>query len=159
MEIFPIFLYALKMKIFFTYIPDYSEHFEFFCHFSRVVVGLHIIKGEVSTPRFFPSRQFPPYEKYAVDVNLFQLECPILTRAKRATSRNNVGGEVSLQGWKTLRGEKPRGEHRGGNYRGGKALAPSYAHIYVLLLWVSEPNDDSIDSRVWVARTALKPSK
>ena len=33
--------------------------------------------------------------KYAVDVNLFPLKSPILTRAKRATSRNNVRGEYT----------------------------------------------------------------
>ena len=35
------------------------------------------------------------YAKYAVDANLFRLESSILTRAKRATNRNTVGGECS----------------------------------------------------------------
>ena len=46
--------------------------------------------------RNFPPRKIPPHAKYAVDVNLFRLESPIITRAKRATNRNNVGGEHSL---------------------------------------------------------------
>ena len=46
--------------------------------------------------------------KYAIDANLFRLESPILTRAKRAINRNNVGGEV------------PWGEVSGGNCPGGK---------------------------------------
>ena len=76
--------------------------------------------------RNFTTRKFPPHAKYAIDANLFWLESPILTRAKRATNRNNVGGEVSPQGWKTLGGEtsggeKTGGEHRGGNFREGKA--------------------------------------
>ena len=54
---------------------------------------------EVSTP-VFPSGSFPPlpHAKYAVDTNLFRLESQILMREKRATNRNNVGGEVSPQG-------------------------------------------------------------
>ena len=48
--------------------------------------------------RNIPPRKVPGFAKYAVDANLFRLESPILTRAKRATDRNNVGGEVSLQG-------------------------------------------------------------
>ena len=55
-----------------------------------------------------PPRTIPPIKiihgnnvvwlctKYAVDANLFQLESSILTRAKRATNRNNVGGEHSV---------------------------------------------------------------
>ena len=57
------------------------------------------------SPPFFPLRKFSPYAKYAVDVNLFRLESPILTRVKRATSRNEVGGKMSPQWRKTLGGE------------------------------------------------------
>ena len=67
------------------------------------------------------------FAKYAVDANLFRLESLIVTRLKRATNRNNVGGKVSPQGGKTLGGEtsggkKTGGEHRDGNFRGGKTL-------------------------------------
>ena len=49
--------------------------------------------------------------KYAVDANLFRLKSSILTRAKRATNRNNVGGNISwgnIPGW-TIPGEIFRG--------------------------------------------------
>ena len=60
-----------------------------------------------SFQRCVPRRKFPPHVKYVVDANLFWLESPILMRAKRATSRNNVEGEVSPQGWETLGRERP----------------------------------------------------
>ena len=41
----------------------------------------------------FPPRKVPGFAKYAVDANLFRLESSILTRAKRATNRNNVATE------------------------------------------------------------------
>ena len=47
--------------------------------------------------------------KYAVDANLFRLESSIKTRAKRATNRNNVGGNIP--GW-----NDPGGIHRGEVY-------------------------------------------
>ena len=46
-------------------------------------------------PEYSP-RKGPGFAKYAVDANLFRLESSILMRAKRATNRNNVGGEHSL---------------------------------------------------------------
>ena len=58
-------------------------------------------------PGCFPSGTFPPMKsihgnnvvwfcaKYAVDANLSRLESSILTRAKRATNRSNVGGEYT----------------------------------------------------------------
>ena len=64
---------------------------------------------EVSTPGSFHPPVFLPHVKYAVDTNLFRLESSILTRAKRATNRNNVGGEHSL-------GEHTRVERSGGVY-------------------------------------------
>ena len=66
-------------------------------------------------PRIFSPRKFPPHAKYTIDANLFRLESPILTRAKRATNRNKVRGEVSPQGWKNIGGGKlPWGKNRGG---------------------------------------------
>ena len=91
---------------------------------------------DVFTPVFPPGLSTPEvsfHAKYVVDENLFWLESPILTRGKRAISRNNVGGEVSLQGGKLLGGEN-RGEHRGGNFLGGKGprtviASPVIGHI------------------------------
>ena len=65
----------------------------------------------------FPSSENSPrkvlgFAKYAVDTNLFRLVSSILTRAKWATNRNNVGGEHSL-------GEYTGMERAGGNFPGG----------------------------------------
>ena len=65
--------------------------------------------------RNFPPRKIPPHAKYAVDVNLFRLESPIITRAKRATNRNNVGGESVPPRVKNPRGETSGEEKPGGN--------------------------------------------
>ena len=51
--------------------------------------------------------------KYAVDANLFRLAFQILTRVKRATKRNNVGGAGNIPwgnvpGWNVPRGSIPR---------------------------------------------------
>ena len=48
---------------------------------------------------------------YAVDANLFRLESLILTRVKRATNRNNVGGNIpwgNIPGWNVPGGRIPR---------------------------------------------------
>ena len=66
-------------------------------------------------PQFFLPRKFPPHAKYTVDANLFRLESPIITRAKRATNRNNVGGKVSHPRVKNPRGETSGEEKPGGN--------------------------------------------
>ena len=58
-------------------------------------------KGDLN----IPPRKVPGFTKYAVDVNLFQLEFSILMQAKRATIRNNIATEK--------RGE---GEFSGGEY-------------------------------------------
>ena len=75
-------------------------------------------------PQLFPFRNIPSMKsmhgnnvvwlcaKYAVDANLFRLESSIWTRAKRATNRNNVGGEHSL-------GEYSGVERSGGNFLAG----------------------------------------
>ena len=72
--------------------------------------------------RNFPLRKFPPLSTYAVDADLFRLESPILMRAKRATNRNNVGGELSPHGVKnpTLREIPVRDDNYGPN---GKLLS------------------------------------
>ena len=61
--------------------------------------------------------------KYAVDVNLFRLESSILTRAKRATNRNNVGGEHSLEEYTGV-------ERSGRNFPGGVCLEPLKTPIH-----------------------------
>ena len=75
-------------------------------------------------PRLFPPRNIPPMKsmhgnnvvwlctKYAVDANLFRLESSILTRVKRATNRNNVVREYSLEVYIGV-------EHYGWNFPGG----------------------------------------
>ena len=80
-----------------------------------VHTGYQTLVGDQNfPPRKFPPlcspRFFHPHAKYAVDANLFRLESPILTRAKRATNWNSAGGEVSHQGWKTLGRETSGGE-------------------------------------------------
>ena len=77
--------------------------------------------------RVVPRRNIPPMKsmhennvvwlcaKYAVDANLFRLESSILTRAKRLTNRNNVGGEYSL-------GEYTGVERSGDNFPGESYL-------------------------------------
>ena len=72
---------------------------------------------EVSTPVVSPPEHSPLKSihgnnvvwlcaKYAVDMKLIRLESSILTRAKRATNRNNVGGNI------------PGGTNRVGTFRG-----------------------------------------
>ena len=80
---------------------------------------------EGSTP-VFPPRNIPPMKsmhgnnvvwlcaKYAVDANLFRLKSSILTRAQRATDRNNVVTE------KRVGGEHSLGEYTGVEYSGGE---------------------------------------
>ena len=80
-----------------------------------------------SPPGHFPPGPFPLMKsmhgnnvvwlcaKYAVDANLFRLESSILTRAKRLTNRNNVGGEYSL-------GEYTGVERSGDNFPGESYL-------------------------------------
>ena len=64
-------------------------------------------------PGRLPPEHSPPskpgFAKYAVDANLFQLESSILTRAKRATDRNNVGGELFLREYTGV--ERSRGQY------------------------------------------------
>ena len=74
-------------------------------------------------PRLFPPRNIPTmksmhgnnvvwlYAKYAVDANLFRFESLILTRAKRATNRNNVATEKREGGRIFCWGVYPRTEH------------------------------------------------
>ena len=75
--------------------------------------------------RLFPPRNIPSMKsmhgnnvvwlcaKYAVDANLFRLESSILTRAKRATNRNNIGvRDHSLVEYTGV-------ERSGGNFPGG----------------------------------------
>ena len=65
-----------------------------------------------------------------LSANLFRLQSSVLTRAKRATKRNNVGGEASPQDEKSLRGKLPGDKKPVGNTgvgtsgEGGKALSP-----------------------------------
>ena len=77
------------------------------------IIGIDIICGDRQIPprrippgRFHPGC-FPPenstptkpgFAKYAVDSNLFPLESSILTRAKRATNRNNAATDVERSG-------------------------------------------------------------
>ena len=82
---------------------------------------------EVSTPVVSPPEHSPLKSmhgnnivwlctKYAVDANLFPLESSILTRAKRVTSRNNIGGNIrwgNIPGW---------------NVPGGVYLEPNHQH-------------------------------
>ena len=71
--------------------------------------------------RFHPS-WFPPtqtgFVKYVVDANLFPLESSILTRAKRATNRNNAA--TNRKNIRLFRG----GIYPGGTFRGGVYLEP-----------------------------------
>ena len=75
--------------------------------------------------------------KYAVDANLFRLESPMLTRAKRTTSLNNGGGGKCLGGIARggnvregiFHGDVPGGESAGGNCRGLSILEPSKISI------------------------------
>ena len=78
---------------------------------------MYILGDRNIPPRKNPPRNIPPIKimhgnnivslcaKYAVDANLFRLES-WLTRAKRATNRNNVGGEHS---WEEYTGVKSFG--------------------------------------------------
>ena len=64
---------------------------------------------------------------------MFLLNSPILTRAKRARNRINVGGGGGSvpPGVKNLRGETSGGEHRVENSGGGwKALAPYFDNFF-----------------------------
>ena len=69
---------------------------------------------EGSTPEHSPPTK-PGFAKYAGDANLFPLESWILTRAKRATNRNNVDTEKRVG-----RGEHSWREYTGVERSGGK---------------------------------------
>ena len=77
----------------------------------------------VVSPRNIPLHTKPGFAKYAVDANLFPLESSILTRAKRATNRNNAA-----KNQKNIRffrgGTFLGGICRGGTFRGGDCLEP-----------------------------------
>ena len=88
------------------------------------MVAYYLVTGIFPPGKFLPEhspQNIPPMKKmhennvvwlcakYAADVNLFRLESSILTRVKRATNRNNVGGEHSM-------GEYTEVERSGGEY-------------------------------------------
>ena len=81
------------------------SHCESFIHIYIIYIYVSVL-GPFSPGSFHPCvpppvfylRKFLPHVKYAVDANLFRLESPILTRAKRATNRNNVGEKCRPMG-------------------------------------------------------------
>ena len=101
----------------------------FWCE-QRPYLGTVIFPPEGFTPVVSPPEHSPMKSmhgnnvvwlcaKYAVDANLFRLDSSILTRAKRAKIRNNVGGEYSL-------GEYTVVERSLGNFPGGSKPRTPY---------------------------------
>ena len=119
----------------------------------RLLIG-NLIGDRQIPPRKIPPGRFHPgcfppenstpmkpgYAKYAVDANLLKLESSILTRAKRATNRNNAAkNQKNLRffGGGTFLG----GIYRGGTFRGGVYLEPIFRRLNFSILFFGKAHN------------------
>ena len=112
--------FGLRFRMFF--LNPYFFHFDFFhrnvgtnlaCNFAIYFQFFSAVHNSWHHRLSFSRPFLPPWlisrwpeyspPEYAVDANLFRLESSMLTRAKRATNRNNIATENRV-GWGIFRG-------------------------------------------------------